>query len=352
MTVYKGSVAQSELSQGSNAFAEAYKGGNKVFSKSDGIPEFTGQITGDFGQRLANICTVIQLRVDSNLNGFIEAVLDSNYRTYATFGSYPSFANDDPQQSNSKYARDYSPTETCNTLITRAGSRLETTYPALYHCQSVAKIKINGIIYKGLLPQCHNQTAIIYSKMDYLDSIDTSISNLKFSDFKNQSYSWFCTCSKYSGGSIESISYDGTVATCNTSDVFYVCPIFEIPVNIERVKDYIYWVGISGSYTCFIYMNIYNQNILKQYISGKTLKKSCTSLTDRYASDFNVNIIDENGNILDRPYSTTAGKRMPEIQEVIESNINSLILKMNGNDIVFTKDSEYDSYSYRVLGTF
>ena len=34
MTVYKGSAEQTELSQGSNTFAEAYKGGSQVFSKS------------------------------------------------------------------------------------------------------------------------------------------------------------------------------------------------------------------------------------------------------------------------------------------------------------------------------
>ena len=36
MTVYKGSVAQSELSQGSNAFAEAYKGSQKIYGKNSG----------------------------------------------------------------------------------------------------------------------------------------------------------------------------------------------------------------------------------------------------------------------------------------------------------------------------
>ena len=33
MTVYKGSAAQSELSQGSNAFTEAYKGSQKIYAQ-------------------------------------------------------------------------------------------------------------------------------------------------------------------------------------------------------------------------------------------------------------------------------------------------------------------------------
>lgn len=222
MTVYKGSAAQSELSQGSNAFAEGYKGSQKVYAKSGGIPTF--------GTRLNNMCTVVGTITDSVGQDLVYAVLDSSYRTTNSYkwGTSTSLDTSLVNYTLDNWQTDpNSATENVNIILNNYDP---SAFPAFNFARNAGTITIKGTPYNSQLPNLTElwEIAAHIAELDSLDPTTTKkLSSIGMGTWSSQESSGFY------GFDIYNFANNNTRRTSTgiKSIEFPVIPIFEIPVS-------------------------------------------------------------------------------------------------------------------------
>lgn len=227
MAVYKGNTVQGELSQGSNAFAEAYKGSQKVYTKSGGIPTF--------GTRLNDMCTVVGTIIDSTGQDLIYATLDMSYwlknGNNTLLWSRETIDTGLPNYDEETYENELnSATENTNYILNTYDNN---KYPLFKKLRNQATITIKNVIYYSQVPTAREAVPLI----DYgaeLNNIDPTYNNYR-STFPNGYWSYF-----YSSTENDRYQYllcgDGEAMPSYKNPSSYSIdnvglPIFEIPVS-------------------------------------------------------------------------------------------------------------------------
>lgn len=217
MTVYKGSTAQSELSQGSNTFAEAYKGSQKIYGKSGGIPTF--------GTRLNNMCTVVGTITDSTGQELVYALLDRSYRKKG-YWSTEKIDTGLINYTTDNYMNDpNSATENTNYILTNYDNE---KYPAFSLAREAGTIVLKGNIYYSQLVNMKQLIEIKNNKAE-LDKLDpTSGTRLA-----SENFCWVSQ-EQNSTSTFGIVMFAGMITggVQKQWGSYTAMPVFEIPVSV------------------------------------------------------------------------------------------------------------------------
>ena len=211
MTVYKGNAEQTELSQGNNAFAEAYKGGSQIYKN--------GITPGEFGQRVENVCTVVGTRTNASGQNLAYAILDQQYRIAAGYIWGPrGEATGLTSYTGSTYMNDpNSATDNTDYILNNFSAN---NYPAFKLARNAMTIKVNKKTYKSQLPTATELKEIYKykSKIEILDPTTTgSLSGLAWAS--QTSGKFIGLTANLTNGTISGMSKESTTAI--------IIPVFE-----------------------------------------------------------------------------------------------------------------------------